>query len=155
MAHDEMGSPTLRDPAALDEPSNFADFSDWLQTRGDRRTRRRRPRGATAWLVKASALWALIELPVEFWASQGVTERAALLFSSAVWVSLAWLVLRGNGVARGVFIFLCALGVLAVAPALPAEYSTFPLAFYLSLTECVLKALLFVAFVSRYIAMES
>lgn len=154
MAHDESGSPVMRDSAAIDDLSNFADFSDWLRKRRDRRAPERRTRGATAWLVKASALWALVELPIEFWAAQSTTERAALLFSSALWVSLAWLVLRGNGVARGVLVFLCALGVLAVAPALQAEYSMFPLAFYLSSIECILKGMLFVAFVSRYIAAE-
>ncbi|WP_322101443.1 hypothetical protein [Paraburkholderia sp. J41] len=155
MAHDESGSPVMRDSTTIDDLSNFADFSDWLHTQDGRGARRKRPGAATAWLVKASALWALIELPVEFWAAQGTTERAALLFSSALWVSLAWLVLRGNGIARGVLVFLCALGVLAVAPALPAEYTMFPLAFYLSLIECTLKGLLFVAFVSRYITAES
>ncbi|MEM5299996.1 hypothetical protein VSR82_37830 [Burkholderia sp. JPY481] len=86
---------------------------------------------------------------MEYWVAPDDTQRLALALATAIWLLLALFVLRGNAAARGTLAFLCVLSVLAIAPALPAEYAVFRVAFWLSLVECALKGLLFVVLLSR------
>ncbi|MEX3691337.1 hypothetical protein AB3X91_06715 [Paraburkholderia sp. BR14263] len=158
MNHDEALNRATADARTIDEAPEFARFSAWLRGRGTAVASDARATGLTgAWtrrLVKFSALWALVELPVAYWSAADDLERAALAASTVIWLAIVVRVLKGGVTARGVFVFLCALSLLAVAPALPAEYANFRIAFWLSLVECAVKCGLFVVFVSRYIAME-
>jgi hypothetical protein len=149
--------------SVVDDMPEFARFSSWLREHEREREREiARPGAGTlvsewetgkwsAALVTLAMLWKIVELPVEYWLSTDGMERATVALSTAIWIAISALVLKGNATARGVLVFLCALGVLVVAPALPMEYETFRLAFWLSLVECVLKCIVFVAFLSRYI----
>jgi hypothetical protein len=165
MGHDEATPRVALETKGTDKLTDFADFSMWPCTRASptesivspdvRKDGEGAPMLCGRWtrrLVQLSALWALVEFPVEYWGAQDGIERIALSVSTALWLFIIIFVLKGNSVARVVYVFLCALGVLAVAPALPAEYTMFPLAFYLSFVECVVKCLMFVTFVSRYIS---
>ncbi|MGG1948253.1 hypothetical protein AB1286_26170 [Trinickia sp. NRRL B-1857] len=161
MNHDEALGGAATDVRTMDEAPQFASFAAWLRGRRPKTTAGAsdaRPTELTvAWtrrLVKFSALWALVELPVEYWSAADDLERAALAASTLIWLAIVFRVLKGGTTARRIFVFLCALGVLAVAPALAAEYADFRLAFWLSLVECAVKCALFVVFVSRYIATE-
>ncbi|ADG19331.1 hypothetical protein [Paraburkholderia atlantica] len=106
-------------------------------------------------LIKLTALWALIELPVEYWGAQDIAERFALGISAALWLVLSLFALRGSGIARSAFAFLCALSVVAIVPALPAEYATYRLAFWFSLIESALKGVLFIGLLTRNIAQSA
>jgi hypothetical protein len=158
MNHDEALNRAAANARTMDEAPEFASFAAWPRGRRAAVASHASATGLTgAWtrrLVKFSALWALVELPVAYWSAADDLERAALAVSTLIWLAIVFRVLKGGATARGAFVFLCALSVLAVAPALPAEYTNFRLAFWLSLVECVVKCGLFVAFVSRYIAME-
>ncbi|MEX3943297.1 hypothetical protein AB4Y44_27860 [Paraburkholderia sp. BR10937] len=168
MGHDESTTQLVPDTAGLVDPPDYAEISHWLQSNslvGASEVNNIEDHGVahtpvlagrwTRCLVKLSGAWALIELPVEYWGAQDGIERIALTLTAALWLAIISLVLRGSQLARGVFVFLCALGVLAVAPALPAEFASCRLAFCLSLIECAVKSMLFIAFVSRYILMEA
>lgn len=158
MNHDDALKRAAADARTMDDAPEFAGLAAWLRGRGTAGASHAPAAGLNgAWtrrLVKFSALWALVELPVAYWSAADDLERAALAVSTLIWLAIVFRVLKGGATARGVFVFLCALSVLAVAPALPAEYANFRLAFWLSLVECVVKCGLFVVFVSRYIAME-
>ncbi|WP_338941300.1 hypothetical protein [Paraburkholderia sp. 22B1P] len=101
-------------------------------------------------LVKLSAYWAMVKFPVEIWWAQDDIERGAIVFSTSLWIVVVVLVLRGSPAARGIFVFLSVLDVLAVAPALPVEFVTFRVGFYLSLVDSLIKGALAVIFVSRH-----
>lgn len=102
----------------------------------------------TRFVVIATGVWSLCELPFEVWASRSASEAAACIVAKLLWVALVGFVLAGNRAARIVYAFLCTIGLMAVAFGLPAEYRVFPLGFVLSSVECVLKASAFVCLVS-------
>ncbi|MEM5329214.1 hypothetical protein VSR34_21840 [Paraburkholderia sp. JHI2823] len=159
MNHNEALNRAAADARTTNEGPEFPSFVAWLRWQGTTESASdAKASGLTgAWtrrLVTFSALWALVELPVAYWNAADDVERAALAASTLIWLAIVFRVLKGGATARGIFVFLCALSVLAVAPALPAEYANFPIAFWLSLVECVVKCGLFVVLVTRYIAME-
>lgn len=99
-------------------------------------------------IVIATAVWSMCELPFELWASRSVGEAAACVVAKLLWVALICFVLTGNRAARVTYGFLCTIGLMAMAFALPAEFRVFPLGFALTSVECVLKATAFVCLVS-------
>lgn len=99
-------------------------------------------------VVIATAVWSVIELPFEIWVSMSARDALACVTAKLLWLALVGFVLTGSRVARIVFAFLCTIGLMAVAFALPAEYRVFPLGFVLSSVECVLKTTAFVCLVS-------
>ncbi|MBB4512482.1 hypothetical protein [Paraburkholderia fungorum] len=102
----------------------------------------------TRWVVIATAVWSVIELPFEIWVSTSARNALACVTAKLLWVALVAFVLAGNRVARIAFAVLCTIGLMAVAFGLPAEYRMFPVGFVLSSAECVLKATAFVCLVS-------
>jgi hypothetical protein len=81
----------------------------------------------------------LIEIPFEFPGSTGTVELAALLFSKAIYVLVVSFMAMGSRVARIIFMLICGTSVLAILPAIPAEYSNFPVGFELSVLEFAVK----------------
>ncbi|MDE1182511.1 hypothetical protein [Paraburkholderia sp.] len=104
----------------------------------------------TRWLVIATGVWAVCELPVELWVSQTPLDAGASVIAKLVWISLVTGVMLHSRIARVAYVFLCGLSVMAVAFDLPAEYRLFRLGFYCSAVECLLKGAAFVSFVSSY-----
>jgi hypothetical protein len=99
-------------------------------------------------VIVATAIWSVIELPFEIWVSVSPRDAIACITAKILWVALISFVLTGSRVARIAYSFLCTIGLMAVAFALPAEYRAFPPAFVLSSVECTLKAIAFVCLVS-------
>ncbi|MEX3637722.1 hypothetical protein [Paraburkholderia sp. BR14320] len=136
MGQEEAGVSVAPDAPVLGDDTDVDGFAVPRRTSWTRR------------LVKITALWALVEFPMEFWVAPDDMQRLALALATVIWLLLAFYVLRGSAAARGTLAFLCVLSVIAIAPALPAEYAGFRVAFWLSLVECALKGLLFVALLS-------
>ncbi|WP_144149113.1 hypothetical protein [Paraburkholderia sp. BCC1884] len=99
-------------------------------------------------VIVATAIWSACELPFEIWISRTPREMAACILGKLLWIALVCFALAGSRVARVAYGFLCTIGLMAVAFALPAEFRVFPLGFLLSSVECVLKATAFVCLVS-------
>jgi hypothetical protein len=113
-------------------------------TRGPRRAR---------WLALALVFaWSLAETPVEIAVAQGAGEVAAILVSKSVLGMITLLAARRVRAAELAFTLGCVLSVAAILPRLYVEAEVFPLSFFLSLVECILKtaaALLFLRRVPR------
>jgi hypothetical protein len=92
----------------------------------------------SAWAV---VTWSLVELPVEIGLARTSPDVLALVLSKLILAILVCLMLRKMAWARYLFLLLCALSVLAIAPRLWTEYKVFPFAFVLSLGELILKLL--------------
>jgi hypothetical protein len=95
-------------------------------------------------LFKASIIvvcsWAVIETPLELGDSSDLTSLLALVASKILVGLLGIAAIFNLRFARHVFTFICGVGVFAVAPALPLEYTrSFSLAL-LSTVECLGKA---------------
>ncbi|NVH75774.1 hypothetical protein FSB08_25350 [Paraburkholderia sp. JPY432] len=142
MGYKNCGVSISPDSSGLDNTTDSSDGHASLRTQWAAR------------LIKLPALWALVELPVEYAVAQNDTERLVLALATATWVLLALFAIRGSAVARGTFGFLCVSSVLAIAPTLPVEFTTFPVSFWLSLVECVLKGLAFAGFLLRHTAIK-
>jgi hypothetical protein len=99
-------------------------------------------------IVIATAVWSVFELPFEVWVSRSPQEALACIVGKVLWVALVCFALGGSRVARIAYAFLCTIGLMAMAFALPLEYRAFPLGFALTSVECVLKAAAFVCLVS-------
>lgn len=147
------------DQKRADDPGSLGVFLPWTRPRASakealvlntrQRTEKHTALISACWarrFVKLLALWVLLEFPVEYLSSEGNMERIALTLSTALWLSLTVIVLKGSAVAQGMFLFLCALGILAISPMLPLEYMIFRVGFYFSLVESVLKSLVLMAF---------
>lgn len=138
MGHEDSSVSVTPDSSRSD---TITDFSDSPASTRAQWTRR---------LIELTALWALIELPVEYAGTGDDAERIALALSAAIWLLLAFFSIRGSAAARATYAFLCVSSVLAIVPALPAEFATFRAAFWLSLVECVLKSVFFAGLMSRH-----
>ena len=99
-------------------------------------------------VVIATGVWSVLELPFELWISASARDALAMVTAKLLWLALVGFVLAGHRVARIAYGFLCTIGLIAMAFALPAEYRLFPLGFALTSVECVLKATAFVCLVS-------
>jgi hypothetical protein len=103
------------------------------------------------WLVIATAIWGGCELPIELWLSAEAWEGAACVLGKGIWWAVVWGVLLSVRGSRAVFVFLCGVSVVSIAFGLPNEYRLFPLGFFFSVVECVLKGAALVAFISGYL----
>jgi hypothetical protein len=91
----------------------------------------------------------LIETPFELEACSCGAQVAALISSKLLLTMLIFYACYRSPVARYIALFVCGVSILAVVPALPAEYQHYRLAFLLSITECMLKALAIAALLYR------
>ena len=103
------------------------------------------PRFAQAAVV-AVWIWSMIELPAELAVDASIVQTFALALSKICLTLLVYAVLVGKSLARKVFLFVCWLSVLAIAPDLPLQFRFDRTGFYLSAVECVFKVLTIVAF---------
>jgi hypothetical protein len=94
-------------------------------------------------------LWSLVELPVELAVTPERSAMVALLISKAMVVAVSVGALLRVRWAECAFLFICALSLLAIVPALSFEMTAYPLAFRCSLLECIFKALAFVTVVRQ------
>lgn len=91
-------------------------------------------------------VWSMVELPAELAADASIVQTFALALSKLCLTLLAGAVLTGSVLARRVFLFICWLSVLAIAPDLPLQFRYDRTGFYLSAVECLMKVLAIVAF---------
>ncbi|CAB3800409.1 hypothetical protein [Pararobbsia alpina] len=91
-------------------------------------------------------VWSMVELPAELAVDASIVQVAALAFSKLCLTLLAGAVLTGNVLARRVFLFICWLSVLAIAPDLPLQFRYDRTDFLLSAVECLTKVLTIIAF---------
>ena len=103
------------------------------------------PRLAQASVI-AVWLWSMIELPAELTVDASIVQTFALALSKICLTLLAYAVLMGKGYARQIFLFVCWLSILAIAPDLPLQFRYDRSGFMLSVIECVLKGLTIIAF---------
>jgi hypothetical protein len=96
--------------------------------------------------VIAVWVWSMVELPAELAVDASIVQTFALAFSKLCLTLLAGAVLTGNVLARRVFLFICWLSVLAIAPDLPLQFRYDRTGFYLSAVECLMKVLTIIAF---------
>ena len=96
-----------------------------------------RPFKATVMVVCG---WALIEAPLELVVSTNFTSLLAVATSKVLVRVIGAAAIVNLRFARHVFAFLCGASVLAIAPALPLEYTiSTPIALF-STVECICKA---------------
>jgi hypothetical protein len=96
--------------------------------------------------VIAVWVWAMVELPAELAIDASIVQTFALALSKLCLTLLAGAVLTGSVLARRVFLFICWLSILAVAPDLPLQFRYDRTDFYLSAVECLMKVLTIIAF---------
>jgi len=95
-------------------------------------------------LFKATVIvvcgWALIETPLELIGSINSTSLLAVVISKLLMCVAGAAAIANLRFARQVFAFICGASVLAIAPALPLEYThCIPIALF-STVECISKA---------------
>lgn len=103
------------------------------------------PRLAQAAVI-AVWIWSMIELPAELTIDASIVQTFALALSKICMTLLAYAVLMGKGYARRIFLFVCWLSILAIAPDLPLQFRYDRPGFMLSAIECLLKILTIIAF---------
>ena len=95
-------------------------------------------------LFKASVVgvcgWALIEAPLELCGSINSTSLLAVVASKVVMGLIGTGAMANLRIARQVFTFICGASVLAIAPALPLEYTRCLAIALFSTVECIIKA---------------
>ncbi|RKP46549.1 hypothetical protein [Pararobbsia silviterrae] len=108
------------------------------------------PGRASSRLAQASVvavwLWSMVELPAELTVDASIVQTFALAFSKICLTMLAYAVLTGRSYARRIFLFVCWLSILAIAPDLTLQFRVDRTGFYLSAIECALKGLAIIAF---------
>jgi len=97
-------------------------------------------------ITMTAVVWTLCELPVEILIARTPPEIIVVVIGRALWISLALCALSSVKLARPVFIFFTALWTIVIAYKLPLEYGAFPVGFFLSAVECILKGMTFLAF---------
>lgn len=90
-------------------------------------------------MIVCTALWSLLELPLELFVSLSSTEIVAAVLGEAIWLIVAIFTLGGNQFAKKVFAFCCAISALSIGFGLEAEEKFFQIGFYVSIIECTLK----------------
>jgi hypothetical protein len=92
-------------------------------------------------------LWSLIETALELTQTSDGSPAVVVVLSTVAIVTMGSLALFQLRWAKQVFLFICALSILAIAPALCFELTARPAGFFYSLIECAVKAAAFVAIV--------
>ncbi|MEX3968339.1 hypothetical protein AB4Y42_40275 [Paraburkholderia sp. EG286B] len=90
--------------------------------------------------VIAVCSWAIVELPLELGGSIDPTGLLALVTSKILLGLIGTAAIANLRFARQVFTFICGMGVLAIAPALPLEYTHSVAVAVFSTVECIGKA---------------
>jgi hypothetical protein len=95
-------------------------------------------------LFKASVVvvcgWVLIEAPLELGGSINATSLLAVVASKVLMGLIGTAAIANLRFARQVFTFICGASVLAIAPALPLEYTRCLSIALFSTVECIVKA---------------
>jgi hypothetical protein len=93
-------------------------------------------------LILGVCWWSLIELLLELGIGGGDTPQFGVVAAVRVAVIVSGLAAVADvRLARGVFLFLCAVSVLAIAPALPLLFDRSVAVSLMSLVECAGKAI--------------
>lgn len=96
-------------------------------------------------LFKASVVvtcgWALVEAPLELGASINSTALLALVTSKVLLCLIGAAAVADLRFARRVFMVICGASLLAIAPALPLEYTRCVALGLFSTVECLAKAI--------------
>jgi hypothetical protein len=90
--------------------------------------------------VIAVCVWAVIETPLELGGALDPTGLLALMASKVLLGFVGTAAISNLRFARQVFTFICGVGVFAIAPALPLEYSRCVAIAIFSTVECIGKA---------------
>jgi hypothetical protein len=101
-------------------------------------------------LLVATVIWSGCELPIELWLSGDVWERVACLLGRGIWCVVVWGVLVSGSAWRVTFVSLCGISVVTISFGLLEELRMFPIGFFFSAVECVLKGASLIAFISGY-----
>jgi hypothetical protein len=96
--------------------------------------------------VVAVWIWSMVELPAELTIDASIVQTFALAMSKLCLTALVGMVLMGNAIARKIFLLVCWLSILAIAPDLPLQFHYDRTGFLLSAIECLMKALAIIAF---------
>ncbi|MEX3919692.1 hypothetical protein AB4Y43_26190 [Paraburkholderia sp. BR10872] len=90
--------------------------------------------------VIAVCVWAVIETPLELGGALDRTGLLALVASKVLLGFIGTAAIANLRFTRQVFTFICGVGVFAIAPALPLEYSRSVAIAIFSTVECIGKA---------------
>lgn len=96
----------------------------------------------TTLLILVICWWSLIELVLELGTGSGDTPQIGVVAAVRLIVIVAGLAAVAEvRLARGIFFFLCAMSVLAIAPNLPLQFERSVAVSLISFVECAGKAL--------------
>ncbi len=104
------------------------------------------PRRAMQWLIACVCLWSLVLAPMEIATADGSMQILALIIAKLMLLCAGCCAIANIAPLRAVFVFLRAVSVFAVAPALLLEYAVSTALFARSLIDCSLKLALVVAY---------
>ncbi|MGF6289908.1 hypothetical protein [Paraburkholderia youngii] len=90
--------------------------------------------------VIAVCIWAVIETPLELGGALDPTALLALVASKVLLGLSGTAAIANLRFARQFFTFICGVGVFALAPALPLEYTRYVAIAIFSTIECIAKA---------------
>jgi hypothetical protein len=110
------------------------------------------PPRAMQWLAAGVCLWSLALTPMEAGTADGSMQMWALITAKLMLLCAGCCAIAGITPLRNVFVFVCAVSVLAVAPALPLEYAISKMLFAFSMVDCGLKSALVSAYARHYFA---
>ncbi|MBN3759252.1 hypothetical protein [Burkholderia sp. Ac-20365] len=85
------------------------------------------------------AVWSILELPLELILTESSAERLASLIGRVIWVAFAIGTTYQKRFATNIFLFLCAVGSVVVAQALPMAYQSSVVVFSVLLMDLILK----------------
>jgi hypothetical protein len=109
------------------------------------------PPRAVRWLAACVCLWSLMLAPIEAGTTDGSTQMWALITAKLLLLCVGCCAITGIAPLRNVFVFVCAVSVLAVAPALPLMYAVSKMMFALSMVDCGLKSALVSTYARHYL----
>lgn len=142
IATDNAGSSTTRthDDERFRASTETGRYPKATRVRAERLTRA---------LLLGICAWSLIEAPLEIGTINADMELLAVIVSKLLVTTAAIAAICDARLARTLFSFICGASVLAIAPALPLEYTRSVAIAALSSVECVAKAAYVIVFVWR------
>ncbi|MGF6732900.1 hypothetical protein OKW50_005045 [Paraburkholderia youngii] len=105
--------------------------------------------------VIAVCIWAVIETPLELGGAHDPTALLALVASKVLLGLIGTAAVANLRFARQFFTFICGVGVFALAPALPLEYTRYVAIAIFSTIECIAKAACVASFAIASLAGDS
>jgi hypothetical protein len=109
------------------------------------------PPRAIQWLAAGVCSWSLMLAPIEAATTDGSTQMWALITAKLMLLGVGCCAIAGIAPLRHIFVFVCAVSVLAVAPALPLTYAVSTVMFALSMVDCGLKSALVWSYARHYL----